>query len=103
MWGVATAAYLDDSTEYSILAEKYFTAGATASANIVYETGAFDYTVNDTDKVYVNAQLVSVVDGKISASVFADKAIGDTLTVAVISEDGALTTVTATSSALPIP
>lgn len=96
MWGVATAAYLDDSTEYSILAEKYFTAGATASANIVYETGAFDYTVNDTDKVYVNAQLVSVVDGKISASVFADKAIGDTLTVAVISEDGALTTVTAT-------
>lgn len=96
IWGVATAAYLDKPTDYAVLAEKYFTVGQTVSADIVYETGAIDYTLESTDKVYYNTQLLSLTDGVMDKSVYADKAVGDSLQLAVVSKDGTLTTLNGT-------
>lgn len=97
IWGVASAAYLEDSEEYKMLAEKYFTFSETKNVDVIYETGEILYDgFKVTDKLYLDATLVTLTDGKLASSLYINKGLGDTIKLAVIDKDGNLTVINGT-------
>ncbi len=89
MWGVATAAYLDDPEGCAFLAEQYFTVGTATDSKIIYDTGELKYSISSDDKVYFDAKTITVTDGKLILP--SDKEIGDFITLSVINKNGVLT------------
>ena len=91
MWGVASY-YYGLADEFDILAEKYFASVEDAVAvEAIIETGAIDYEFAANDKIFVDAQKITVTDGVLPASVLEGKQIGDVIAISVVSADGALT------------
>ncbi|MBE5733526.1 MAG: hypothetical protein E7347_00575, partial [Clostridiales bacterium] len=97
MWGLASYWLTEAPEDYSALADKYFTeVNEATEVELVYETGAFGYTFNANDKVYCGSELVELSEGKLPASFYSDKKIGDKFILNVVSEEGALNTLNVT-------
>ena len=97
MWGLASYWLTEAPEDYSALANKYFTeVNEETEVELVYETGAFGYTFNANDKVYCGSELVELSEGKLPASLYRDKQIGDKFILNVVSEEGALNTLNVT-------
>ncbi len=97
MWGLASYWLTEAPEDYSALADKYFTeVNEATEVELVYETGAFGYTFNANDKVYCGSELVELSEGKLPASFYNDKQIGDKFILNVVSEEGALNTLNVT-------
>lgn len=97
MWGIASYFVSVEPDEYAQLAKKYFSDVAeSVNAKITLESGAINYSFDETSRVYCDAKLVTLDDGKLPLSLLSNRKEGDVLRLNVVSSDGVLTTVNAT-------